>query len=108
MIKDKRIEKIAEFYGKKSQVRQTVEELAELIVAIEKERRFENRAYSCSQDELNTVLEEWNNSISHMSEEMADVYIMLSQLEYLYKNSTEIKMFIERKLDRQLDRMDYE
>lgn len=72
---------IAEHYGKEVQIIKTIEECAELIQALAK-GDFEN-----------------------VAEEMADVKIMLAQLEYLLGNSRKVQKYTAQKLARQFDRM---
>lgn len=78
---------IANKYGKESQLRQLQEECAELIVASSK------------------ILRKSDKAINNLIEEIADVRVMVEQIEYLYgiKNLVEDEM--EYKLQRQLERM---
>ena len=81
-----KIEEIAEHYGIEAQLCQATEELAELIVAINKYRRTGN--------------------IDNVIEEVADVEIMLSQLKYLLNISTsKIEEIKTNKIERQIERI---
>lgn len=79
------IKQIAEYYGYKNQQLKSCEELAELIQAIAKD------------------------SDSSIEEEIADVYVMLSQIMY-FKNirTVDIAHKVAEKVDRQLKRIDIE
>lgn len=83
------IGEIAEHYGVKAQSMQTCEECAELIQAVSKLTRGVNEM-----------------RILALVEEIADVRIMMSQLMQLYGiPETEIATLVERKLERQLERI---
>ena len=78
----------AERYGIRSQSIVAIEELSEL------------------QKELTKLLRgECENPIDHISEEMADVYIMLEQLKILFKNRAMISEWKNKKLRRLRDRL---
>jgi hypothetical protein len=85
---DKDLRNIAEHYGLRKQMRQTVEEMAELTQVICKAERYD----------LDTVRD-------HLVEEVADVSIMIEQLEYLLGDSriTQIKA---EKIERQKRRIE--
>ncbi len=97
------IKKIADTYGYDAQSRQCIEEMAELTKAINK---FWRKILMCGKRDVvkydDTLLfsEEQNNIV----EEMADVQIMLWQLEYLLNADTSI--IIQQKLDRQIQRIE--
>ena len=80
------INKIADHYGLESQFDMLLEECAELIQAVSKYRR---RKYSGVR----------------LAEEMADVYIMLEQIQYLLKVKPEVNEWIDFKVKRQLERI---
>ena len=83
------IGEIAEHYGVKAQSMQTCEECAELIQAVSKLTRGVTEM-----------------RILALVEEIADVRIMMSQLMQLYGiPETEIATLVERKLQRQLERI---
>lgn len=67
---DKDLRNIAEHYGLRVQMRQLVEEMAELIQVICKSERYD----------LDTVRE-------HLVEEVADVEVVLEQVDYLLGDS---------------------
>ena len=78
----KKIKAIANYYGKEHQTIKAIEELAELIQALAK------------------------GDIENIKEEIADVRVMLEQLEYLYGISDdEITLRMCAKLWRQWERM---
>lgn len=64
------LKQIADHYGLRVQMRQTIEEMAELTQVICKAERYD----------LDTVRD-------HLTEEVADVSIMIDQLEYLLGDS---------------------
>ena len=67
-------------FGAKAQRRQTIEEMAELTQALCKlERVMESP--NCA--------ERWNRAHDHVLEEVADVQIMLNQMQLLYGDCTE-------------------
>ena len=78
----KATKEIADHYGKEYQTIKTIEELAELIQALAK------------------------GDIENIKEEIADVRVMLEQIEYLYGISDDvITLRMCAKLWRQLERM---
>ena len=87
---DERIKQIADKFGLKNQLEQAEEECAELILAIQKFKR-----YKCG------FVETYYENVR---EETADVYIMMCQLMYLmgYDSIMEI---VDKKLNRQIERM---
>ena len=84
---DKDLRNIAEHYGLRCQMRQTVEEMAELTQVICKAERYD----------LDTVRD-------HLVEEVADVSIMIDQLEYLLGDSR-IAQIKAEKIERQKRRI---
>lgn len=76
-------------YGRNSQINIAMEELAELIQALSKFNRDNS---------------DWN-TVDNISEEMADVIIMLSQLEIIFGNSEDINTYIDSKLKRLYNRI---
>lgn len=83
------VEIIARHYGKDEQGRQTTEELAELIVAINKLHRN-------------------NNNIDGLIEELADVSLMIEQMIYLYDCEDEVTKIKIQKIKRQIERINRE
>ena len=81
---------IIDHYGKNDQTRIAMEELGELIQAINKAYR----ADGYGQAKINLV------------EEIADVMIMLEQMKIIYQISDgDIQWFVDNKCKRQLERM---
>lgn len=74
------ITKIANHFGLENQKLKTIEECSELITAISR------------------------NEVGNIIEEIADVYIMLQQLIYLYDSEEEVDEFIESKINRTIER----
>lgn len=70
-----------ETYGCQSQMIVAIEELSELQKELTKHLRGEN-------------------NVDHISEEMADVYIMLEQLSIMFKNSNAVDVWKRQKLKR--------
>lgn len=85
-----RISSIAGHYGVENQVSVAQEELAELIQALSKLRRW-------GFDDA--------EALRKVSEEMADVTIMLGQMEVLLGNSEAVWDWMNEKLERQMTRM---
>lgn len=100
-----KIQKIAQTYGYDAQSRQCIKEMAELMQAINK---FWRKALDCGKgkqpdgEKYITMSPTYDNLV----EEMADVQIMLWQLEYLLNADTSI--IIQQKLDRQIERIEME
>ena len=80
---------IADHYGTLGQLNKTKEECQELIEAI--------IGYLIGQD-----------GRAHIAEEIADVKIMLTQLEYLLHSEYEVEGKMKKKVDRQLKRIEAE
>ena len=80
---------IANHYGKDSQVLVAIEEMSELIKELCKYfRRFDRT--------------------KEITEEIADVEIMIEQLKTLFENYDEVGNVIDYKLERQMQRMEIE
>lgn len=85
---------IADYYGYEAQSNQLIEECAELIQAINKHKRVMHNGQS-----VNMTLKE---SINNLSEEIADVEIMLEQVKYLLCiNQRYIEKIKMQKIERQ-------
>ena len=84
---DERIKAIADYYGPVAQKEQLIEECSELILAAQKCKRNGSR-----------------EAFDNYCEELADVYIMVSQLIYLISPEV-ISEIINKKLDRQMERI---
>lgn len=82
------LERALEKYGANAQRRQMIEEMAELTQALCKlERVVESPNYATA----------WNRAYDHVLEEIADVQIMLNQMQLFYGDCTERKI---KKLER--------
>lgn len=81
---DVRLERIADHYGRNLQILKCIEEMAELTQALLK------------------------GDEKHIAEEMADVGIMLEQVEYLLGNAGLIGIMREMKIERQIRRIEEE
>ena len=87
-IDEEKVKRIADYYGWNNQLKQLAEECSELSV-----------------ESLHYIRE--GRGIERISEEMADVLIMIQQIIYLLKNDTEkLEKYADFKLDRQLDRIE--
>ena len=89
------IEKIADHYGLQHQLYKSVEELIELVQAVQ-DYSFK---LGMRDDEIST---------EHVVDEIADVKIMIAQLEYLLELEEEVNDRVEFKLNRQMDRIKLE
>lgn len=103
-IKQK-IQKIAQKYGYDAQSRQCIEEMAELTQAINK---FWRKVLKCGKRELVRYDDNlfFPKEQDNLVEEIADVQIMLWQMEYLL--NADVSTIIEQKLNRQLERIEKE
>lgn len=91
----------ADYYGYDAQSNQLIEECAELIQAINKHKRVMHNRQS-----VNMTLKE---AISNVSEEIADVEIMLTQIKYLLGiNEQYIDTIKEMKIKRTAQRIEKE
>ena len=81
---DSRVQQIADHYGKNPQILKFIEEMAELTQALLK------------------------GDEKHIAEEMADVGIMLEQVEYLFGNANLVSAIREMKIERQIHRIEEE
>lgn len=90
-LKEKLI-KIADYYKYENQKEQTIEEMAELMVALNKFRRYGNIQ---RQNRLNAI-----------TTELADVYIMIMQLMYLLDVEKKVDKEIEYKINREVKRIE--
>ena len=85
---DKDLQQIAEHYGLRSQMRQLIEEMAELTQVICKAERYD----------LDTVRD-------HLVEEVADVEVVLEQVDYLLGDNR-IEQIKAEKIARQKRRIE--
>lgn len=90
-----RLKTIANHYGLAHQEVKIMEELAELQKAI-------------TRDILNKTGEDIQNKriSGDVIQEMADVRIMLDQIEYLTDCGRQVEIYMEQKIKRQLDRIE--
>ena len=89
-IDEEKVKQIADFYGLKNQLRQLTEECSELSV-----------------ESLHYIRE--RGATERISEEIADVLIMIQQIIYLIGHGYgDIEKYAEFKLDRQLSRIERE
>ncbi len=87
---DERLNQIADHYGLDEQLNMLQEECAELIQAVNKYKRTRFDGFS------------------NLCEEMADVSIMLDQIQYLIDNEKMIAHWKAKKIRRQLERIQNE
>ena len=87
-----KIQAIANHYGLQHQLNKSVEELIELVQAIQ-DYSFKLGMYD---DEVST---------EHVAEEIADVTIMLDQLRYLLECEETVNLYRETKVNRQIGRI---
>lgn len=101
MTIDEQIQYIANYYGYESQSRQCIEEMAELTQAINKLWRAKHiDTYKPGAEEVIIKAEE------NFIEEMADVFIMICQLQELQGiDDNKFIKVIEKKLDREVKRI---
>ncbi|MCD7724902.1 MAG: hypothetical protein LUI12_05030 [Clostridiales bacterium] len=97
-----KIKKIADTYGYEPQSRQCMEECAELIQAINK---FWRKELDCGRK---TIFEVpiCSPCEKNLIEEIADVQIMVWQMEYLLSAGKYVDDFIENKINRQIKRIE--
>ena len=90
-----KVKQIADFYGIEKQLEKLAEECEELIDATVDY----GIDYHVANEDIST---------SALIDEMADVKIMIKQLEYLLECEQEVKDRVEFKLNRQIGRMEEE
>lgn len=82
---------VIEFYGKEAQARLAIEECAELIQAINKRLRYPDN----------------DLSLDGVYEEMADVMIMLEQLQFIFKlDDAKLNEWVKIKTERVFKRLE--
>lgn len=93
-----KVQQIAETYGYEAQREMLVEELSELIQAVQKLKRADNSGDA----------ERIDKATSAYLEEMADVTIMLEQMRYMLTPGLTrvLDSYISKKLDRQIERIE--
>lgn len=97
MTTEEKIRLIADSYGYDAQSRQCIEEMAELTQAINKFWR-KSKSDRCKKEDFELARK-------NIVEELADVQIMLWQMGYYILSANEIETVIEKKLDRQIRRI---
>lgn len=90
------LEQAIKVYGIEKQTDMAIEEMSELTKALLKHRRAIGSS-SAQEQEITK---------RDISEEIADVYIMLSQLIIIYRNSVKVKEVIRQKCIRLKERLD--
>lgn len=86
---DPRVKKIADHFGFEAQSEKSIEEMAELIVAI---KHLKKRDESAADHLVNFI------------EELADVKIMIDQLIYLNDKDAPDDMKVEQEIERKIER----
>ena len=97
-----KIQRIFKHYGEESQLEKSLEELDELKEAISKLIEHNKFPYSKKWAYYRSNREAF---IDHIAEEIADVRIMLDQLEYGLRIEQRSSDWREMKLDRQMKRI---
>lgn len=91
------IKEIALYYGLEAQSRQTMEECAELIQALNKYLRNVTGGQPAQEHNRDKL-------ISDVAEEIADVSIMLEQMKFLFNCNDEVSQVIQKKIERTYER----
>jgi NTP pyrophosphatase (non-canonical NTP hydrolase) len=95
------LEKIIKYYGIDNQLRKFNEEVFELNEAI---IRYEEADYNWFENDITNT-----NYIKNITEEIADVQVMLDQLQHYYEISEQdVLNMMKFKINRQLDRINNE
>ena len=88
------LKRIGQYHGIDIQINQAVEEMAELMVALNKYRRLASQR------------EDLTKAVDHVTEEIVDVEIMLSQIKRLLDiDPRKVEFYKELKIDRELARI---
>lgn len=98
-----KIQRIADTYGFMAQARQTMEECAELIQALNKYMRALGSGEPAMKDGKRIEPETARDNVV---EEIADVTITLEQLKYLMECEAEVSSIRKLKIKRTLKRID--
>lgn len=93
----RKIHKIAANYGLEAQSRQTIEECAELIQALNKYLRNVSGGQPTQEKDI-------KNLVMGVAEEIADVSIMLEEIKFLLHCDNEVSKIIESKVNRTFER----
>jgi predicted glycosyltransferase len=93
------IKQIAEHYGMKHQILKAMEELAELSAEL-------SRLAVMNDVPLKMIsFKEYEDQLAKVSEEIADVEIMLEQIKYFYDSEMVVEDIKVKKIARQFERM---
>lgn len=103
-----KIRKIAKFYGYDSQSRQCIEEMSELTQAINKYWRNVLKRGKYPYNPWDGYMPDDCIEYENMVKEIADVQIMLDQMKFLLSASDEVNRVMEKKIKRQLLRIEEE
>ena len=104
--REEKIRTIARHYGYDAQSRQCIEEMAELIQAINKYWRTELECGKHLYNPWDGYMPSDSKEYFNLVEEMADVQIMLEQMKFFLAAGYDVNRIIDEKLDRQLERID--
>lgn len=94
MEREEQLKRVVSTYGNTAQVDMAIEEMSELTKALLKYRRAVNYGG------------ERKLRADDVAEEMADVRIMLAQLEIIFDNKAQVNDYIEYKINRQMQRIE--
>ena len=95
-----------EKYGDDSQIDVCIEEMSELTKALLKFRRMENKKSAVKSIDYAEYIAEKIKCASNVAEEIADVKIMLEQMEIIFGCSEEINNQTEFKIKRLKERLE--
>lgn len=101
-----KIKKIAEEYGYDMQSRQCIEEMAELTQAVNKYWRKDLECGDLLLGVPDEYLPDVSDEYENLVEELADVQIMIWQMEFLL--GVDLHIVIDEKLKRQLRRIGFD
>lgn len=93
MLDNSTLDKIIDHYGRGHQIDKAVEELGELIVAIAKERGSQKLRQVDPHHRADII------------EEIADVKVIIAQLEIIYSCRDEVERMVNYKIQRTLEEM---
>ena len=98
-----KLKTIADHYGYDTQSRQLIEEMSELVQAINK---FWRKNLEYGKIDFNIV--EDSSEKNQIIEEIADVIVMITQISILLDADEDIITIMKNKIDRQLERINKE
>lgn len=106
-MNDARIIAIASKYGYKPQSLMMIEEMSEFTKAICKYDRLSDKIHSdIPESEIVECELQLNDCVENLIDEIADVQIMLNQMQYFLNiSSTELWERMNKKIERQLERI---